>query len=464
MYYAHQLIMAGSKVKEYKQFLAQNPDVSGIDLLIADLNGVIRGKRVVSSALEKVYNKGVCLTTSLFALDITGDTVEETGLGIVQGDGDSVCYPIPKTLTTTPWHKQAMGQLLLTMVDVNDRPVFANPRHVLNQVFERFKTLKLTPVIAVELEFYLLDARRDRKKRPQPPISKVTGKRENSTQVYAIDDLDDYADFLNGVSAAAQEQGIPAVTAVAENAPGQFEINLKYESDPLSACDNAILLKRLIKGVARQHGMKATFMAKPYTDLAGNGMHIHTSLLDEKGNNVFSDSGDMTGSETLHHAIGGLSKTMGDSMAIFSPNANSFRRFQPNIYVAMAPTWGFDNRTVAIRIPTSSADTKRLEHRVAGADANPYLVVAALLSGIHHGITKKIKPPKISTGDASVNNPPSLPLSLVESLNTFTKSTFIKEYFGEDFREHYSIFKTVEKEYFERHVTPLELDWYLRTV
>jgi glutamine synthetase len=130
----------------------------------------------------------------------------------------------------------------------------------------------------------------------------------------------------------------------------------------------------------------------------------------------------------------------------------------------MAPTWGFDNRTVAIRIPTSSADTKRLEHRVSGADANPYLVVAALLSGIHHGITKKIKPPKISTGDASVNNPPSLPLSLVESLNTFTKSTFIKEYFGEDFRKHYSIFKTIEKERFERHVTPLELDWYLRTV
>jgi len=170
--------------------------------------------------------------------------------------------------------------------------------------------------------------------------------------------------------------------------------------------------------------MKATFMAKPYTDLAGNGMHIHMSLLDKKGNNVFSNPNDFIGSTTLHNAIGGLTATMSDSMAILCPNANSFRRFQPNIYVAMAPTWGVDNRTVAIRIPTSSADAKRLEHRVAGADANPYLVVAALLSGIHHGIAKKIKPPKISTGDASADNPPSLPLSVVESLKRVFRRGF----------------------------------------
>ena len=456
--------MAGSKVKEYKLFLDQHPDVSGIDLLIADLNGVVRGKRVVSSALEKVYKNGVYFVTSLFALDINGDTIEETGLGIVQGDGDSTCYPIPKTLTTTSRHKQAMGQLLLTMVDGNDQPVFANPRYVLNQVIDRFKALQLIPVIAVELEFYLLDARRDRSKRPQQPISKTTGKRESNTQVYAIDDLDDYGDFLNGVAAAAQEQGIPADTAVAENAPGQFEINLKHEADPLSACDNAILLKRLIKGVAQQHGMKATFMAKPYTDLAGNGMHIHMSLLDENGNNVFSNPDDITGSSALHHAIGGMLENMNESMVIFCPNVNSYRRFQPNLFVAMAPTWGVDNRTVAVRIPTGPEESKRLEHRLAGADANPYLVAAALLSGVHYGITKKIKPPEISTGDASKDNPSSLPLSLLESLNTFKQSAFIKEYFGKDFRNHYHIFKSVEMERFNRHVTSLELDWYLRTV
>ena len=151
-------------------------------------------------------------------------------------------------------------------------------------------------------------------------------------------------------------------------------------------------------------------------------------------------------------------------MVIFCPNVNSYRRFQPNLFVAMAPTWGVDNRTVAVRIPTGPEESKRLEHRLAGADANPYLVAAALLSGVHYGITKKIKPPEISTGDASKDNPSSLPLSLLESLNTFKQSAFIKEYFGKDFRNHYHIFKSVEMERFNRHVTSLELDWYLRTV
>ncbi len=456
--------MAKSNPKECIQFLKENPDIAGIDLLITDLNGVIRGKRVAKSALVKVYKNGICLTTSLFALDITGDTVEETGLGIIEGDGDSTCYPIPNTLTLSPWHKRSMGQLLLTMVDKKNKPIFANPRQVLNKIYDLYIQLKLTPVIAVELEFYLLDARRDRKKRPQPPISNVTGKRENNTQVYAIDNLDDYGDFLNEVSSAAEMQGIPANTAVAENAPGQFEINLNHETDPISACDNAILLKRLIKGVAKKHGMQATFMAKPYTELAGNGMHIHLSLLDEKGNNIFSNPKEIKGSKTLQYAIGGLTTTMNDSMSIFCPNANSYRRFQPNLYVAMAPTWGVDNRTVAVRIPTSPEDAKRLEHRIAGADANPYLVVAALLAGVHNGIIKKIKPPKISTGDASVDHPPSLPLNLSENLNYFENSPFIKEYFGKKFCEHYSIFKSIEMERFNKHVTPLELDWYLRTV
>lgn len=456
--------MIETKQKEYISFLKKNPDIDAVDLLIADLNGVIRGKRIASKALENVYKNGVYFTTSLFALDINGDTIEETGLGIIQGDGDSACYPIPKTLTTSPWQKQSMGQLLLTMVDGNDKPVFANPRHVLSQILERFNVLKFTPVVAVELEFYLLDNRRDGKRRPQPPISKETGKRENNTQVYSIDNLDDYGDLLSDVSSAAKEQGIPVYTAVAENAPGQFEINLKHEANPLSACDNAILLKRLIKGVAKKHGMQATFMAKPYSDLAGNGMHIHMSMLDEKGNNVFSNSKDIIGSKTLQYAIGGLTTTMNDFMSVFCPNANSYRRFQPNLFVAMAPTWGVDNRTVAVRIPTSHESAKRIEHRISGADANPYLVVSALLAGIHYGISNKINPPKISTGDSSVDHPSFLTFNMIESLNSFANSSVANEYFGQSFCEHYRIFKTIEMERFDKHVTPIELDWFLRTV
>ena len=456
--------MAHVKPDNYKRFLKRFSDLKGIDLLIADLNGVLRGKRIQSSALAKVFQEGIYLPASVFAGNITGATVEETGLGMAQGDSDRVCHPIPGTLSKSPWYNKSMAQVLMTMYEANGKPFFADPRQVLKRIFDQFQELGFTLVVAVELEFYLLDTRRDRQKNPQPPISPVTGKRDKNTQVYSVDDLDDYGAFLDQVAKGAESQGIPADTALAEYAPGQFEINLKHEPDPLSACDNAVLLKRLIKGVAREMGMIATFMAKPYAQQAGSGTHIHISLLNKNKENIFSDPQNETGSKNLLHAIGGLSKTMKESMAIFCPNANSYRRFQPDLYVPMAPTWGIDNRTVAIRIPTGPEKAKRIEHRVSGADANPYLVVASILAGIHYGITHKIEPPKISTGDAIAKHKPSLPMTWVESLDAFLKSKILKEYFGKEFCHVYYQTKYKEMQIFDSHVTPLELDWYLRTV
>ncbi len=456
--------MAHVKPDNYKRFLKRFSDLKGIDLLIADLNGVLRGKRIQSSALAKVFQEGIYLPASVFAGDITGATVEETGLGMAQGDSDRVCHPIPGTLSKSPWYNKSMAQVLMTMYEANGKPFFADPRQVLKRIFDQFQELGFTLVVAVELEFYLLDTRRDRQKNPQPPISPVTGKRDKNTQVYSVDDLDDYGAFLDQVAKGAESQGIPADTALAEYAPGQFEINLKHEPDPLSACDNAVLLKRLIKGVAREMGMIATFMAKPYAQQAGSGTHIHISLLNKNKENIFSDPQNETGSKNLLHAIGGLSKTMKESMAIFCPNANSYRRFQPDLYVPMAPTWGIDNRTVAIRIPTGPEKAKRIEHRVSGADANPYLVVASILAGIHYGMTHKIEPPKISTGDAIAKHKPSLPMTWVESLDAFLKSKILKEYFGKEFCHVYYQTKYKEMQIFDSHVTPLELDWYLRTV
>ena len=456
--------MAHVKPDNYKRFLKRFSDLKGIDLLIADLNGVLRGKRIQSSALAKVFQEGIYLPASVFAGNITGATVEETGLGMAQGDSDRVCHPIPGTLSKSPWYNKSMAQVLMTMYEANGKPFFADPRQVLKRIFDQFQELGFTLVVAVELEFYLLDTRRDRQKNPQPPISPVTGKRDKNTQVYSVDDLDDYGAFLDQVAKGAESQGIPADTALAEYAPGQFEINLKHEPDPLSACDNAVLLKRLIKGVAREMGMIATFMAKPYAQQAGSGTHIHISLLNKNKENIFSDPQNETGSKNLLHAIGGLSKTMKESMAIFCPNANSYRRFQPDLYVPMAPTWGIDNRTVAIRIPTGPEKAKRIEHRVSGADANPYLVVASILAGIHYGMTHKIEPPKISTGDAIAKHKPSLPMTWVESLDAFLKSKILKEYFGKEFCHVYYQTKYKEMQIFDSHVTPLELDWYLRTV
>lgn len=448
---------------EARQFLAQHPDIAEISLLISDLNGIIRGKRVARGALERVYGEGVCLPGSLFGTDVTGKTVEATGLGLSQGDADRVCRPVPGTLRPIPWSVQPAAQLLMSMYEENGEPFFADPRHVLAQVVSRLAADGLHPVVAVEMEFYLLDRERDHLGRPRPPRSPVTGRRDRQTQVYGISELDEYGELLKDMAAAAAEQAIPADTAVSEYAPGQYEINLHHEPDPVSACDHAVLLKRLIKGVAGRHGMDATFMAKPYPEQSGSGMHVHVSVVDAEGRNVFVDehNGD---TPRLAHAIGGLLRTMPEAIALFAPNVNSLRRFQPGAYVPLAPTWGYNNRTTALRVPAGPASSRRIEHRVAGADANTYLVVAALLAGLHYGIAAGIEPGPAIEGDAERHREPAFTRDPGRALSELAASDVLADYLGRRFLEVYVACKQAELEEFALQVTPLELDWYLRAV
>ena len=455
--------MAGKKINpEVQQFLDGNCDIAAIDCIIADINGCLRGKRVRRDALAKIYSDGVCLPGSLYALDITGTTVEATGLGFDSGDADQICRPIPGRLHRAPWQKSPTGQVLMAMHDSGGNPYFADPRCVLAAVAGRFREFGVTPVVAVELEFYLIDRLRERG-RPRPPLSPATGEREASTQVYGIKELDDYVEFIEAVGAATEQQGLPADTAVSEYAPGQYEVNLRHRADAVAACDDAILLKRALKGVAKQYGMEATFMAKPYEDLAGSGLHVHVSLLDAGGGNVFAGN-DVLGSETLHHAIGGLKQVMAECTAIFAPTANSYRRYRTGTFVPMSPTWGANNRTLALRIPAGGIEATRVEHRVAGADANPYLVVAAVLAGIHHGITQRIDPGPPTEGNAYAQHAPAIPRYWNEALALFDCATVIPSYLGGDFCRIYSACRWHECDSFNAHVSPLEYDWYLRNV
>ena len=295
-------------VDEMGEFLKAHPEVQFVDLLIADMNGVVRGKRVERASLVKVYEKGINLPASLFALDINGSTVESTGLGLDIGDADRICYPIPGTLSFEPWQKRPTAQLLMTMHEMDGKPFFADPREVLRGVIEKFDALGLTICAAFELEFYLID-QDNLNGRPQPPRSPISGKRPQSTQVYLIDDLDEYVDCLQDILEAAKEQDIPADAIVKESAPAQFEVNLHHVADPLKACDYALLLKRVIKNVAYDHEMDSTFMAKPYPGQAGNGLHVHISLLDKAtGKNIFT-SEDPEQNDALRHAIGGVLET-----------------------------------------------------------------------------------------------------------------------------------------------------------
>jgi len=449
---------------EAEAFLSAHPDLVSVDLLLPDQHGVLRGKRIPAQELLKVYEQGFYLPGSVFALDINGNTVESTGIGFDTGDCDQPCRVIPHTLTLVPWQNKPMAQCLITMEHTSGEAYFANPRHVLDQICDQYQAQGLTPMVAVELEFYLTDAKRLDSGQLQPPIAPITGLREADTQVYAVDNLDDYSALLDDIMLAAQAQNIPASTAVAEYAPGQFEINLQHVADPVLACDQAILLKRIIKSMSRKHGFSATFMAKPYADQAGSGMHIHMSLLDESDTNVFACDEHNQPNPALHKALAGLQATMAETMALLCPKVNSYRRFQPDFFVAMAPTWGVDNRTVALRIPNGSGSATRIEHRVAGADANPYLAMSALLAGALHGINNDLILGPKTTGNGAEKTPPSLPLNWVDAYSLLSNSQFAANYFGADFLRVYTQVQQQEYDEFNLHVSSLEIDWYQRTL
>lgn len=438
------------------------PPFEMVDLLLPDMNGLLRGKRVTGAALDKVLAEGVCLPMSLIGTDITGNTVEETGLGYDIGDEDRICRPVPGTLRPVPWSPRPMGQLLLSMEDGQGGAFEANPRQVLQRVLAGFAARGLTPVVAVELEFYLFDRLADAGGRPQPPVNPATGQRNTSTQVYSIEDLDDNAAFIEAVANACAVQGIPADTAVAEYAPGQFEINLKHRADALAACDDAVMLKRAIKAVAQQQGLLASFMAKPLADQAGSGLHVHASVLDAQGRNVFAGD-DGQASELLRHAVGGLQRSAHDCLLMFAPHGNSYRRFVANAFVPLNDSWGFNNRTVAMRIPHGSAENLRIEHRIAGADANPYLAVAAMLAGMLHGIEHGLDPGPPVTGNAYEQCQVRTP-AWHEAVAAFQASAFVAERFGPLFGHVFGQQKLKELRTWQAQVTDLDYAWYLRAV
>ncbi len=433
-----------------------------VDLLLPDMNGLLRGKRVTREALDKVYADGVCLPMSLIATDITGNTVEETGLGYDIGDEDRICRPIPGSLRAVPWSPRPMAQLLLGMEDGDGGMFEANPREVLKRVLARYAERGWKPVVAVELEFYLFDQRPDAHGRPRASLNPATGARNRSTQVYYMEDLNDYRGFTDAVADACRAQGIPADTAVAEYAPGQFEINLKHRDDALLACDDAIYLKRAIKAIAQQQGTMASFMAKPQVDQAGSGMHIHVSLLDADGRNLFASPIGQP-ADPLRHAIGGLQANARDSLLLFAPHANSYRRFVLNAFVPLNECWGYNNRTVAMRIPHSNEANTRIEHRIAGADANVYLVTAAVLAGMLEGIERQRDPGPPITGNAYDQTEIRTPFWR-EAIGDFLASEFIRAQFGDRFRHIYGQQKLKEMHSFHTQVTDLEYDWYLRAV
>jgi len=346
------------------------------------------------------------------------------------------------------------------MPEQANQPCLVDPRQVLGKLAQRFAKRGLTPVVAVEMEFYLMDRKRGAMGEPLPPISPATGEPDNARQLYSITGLDIYAEFVRDVAAAAKAQNIPASTAIAENSPGQFEINLCHTDDPVAAADHAVLLRRIIKSVAPRHGFTASFMAKPYLDKAGSGMHVHCSLVNGKGRNIFDDGGEK-GTALLRHAIGGLAATTAEAMALLAPNLNSFRRYRPGSLVPMAPSWGYNNRSVAFRVPTGAAKARRVEHRIAGADANPYLAVAAILAGMLHGLEKKLDPGKPAVTDVSGKIDRNTPFRWHEAIDKLRRAKILPDYIDAGYLALYADAKEAEMHKFNAAISPQEHEWYL---
>jgi glutamine synthetase len=450
--------------RECRDFLAANPGVRFVEVFFTSMTGVPRGKRLRIHELQAVYDYGRFLPGSILVVDTLGADCEETGLVWEDGDADRRARPVPGTLTLAPWLGPDMAQVMLSLYELDGTPNDLDPRHVLKRVLDRYEADGLTPVAACELEYYLVDLERGPRGELLPAKSLQTGERPAGIQVYGLPELEAFAPFLRELWDTADVVGVPLEGAISEFAPGQVELTLKHKPDALACADDALLYKRLAKGVALRHGMEATFMAKPWSDRAGNGFHVHVSINDEAGENLCAAE-DPKGSTLLRHAIGGMKLLMSDCMAILAPNANSYRRFKANSYAPVAPTWGVNNRTVSLRIPAGPPPTRHVEHRVAGADANPYLVLAVLLACAHHGITNAIDPGPPVVGDgyaAAAASAVRLPTDWFASLALFEHSEVLRDYLGERFVEMFVSVKRTEQARFFEVVTALDYDWYLR--
>lgn len=455
------------EISEWDAFQKAHPQIQSVDLMVTPISGVVRGKRLRAHEIAPIYRSGRFLPESLLVGEITGADCAETGLVWANGDADVIARPAAGKILPQPWRGPNAAQLILSMYQLDGTPHDLDPRHVLQHVLDRFAADGLTPVLACELEFYLLDPERDAQGAIRVPKLGTEAERPQFNHVYGLRELDDIGPFIEDLLANGDAQNLPIEGSISEYGPGQYEIGLTHRADALLACDEAAQFKYLVKALARKHGMAASFMAKPFTQAAGNGLHIHVSINDNAGRNIFA-SDDPYGTPALRHAIAGMRALLPESLAILAPNANSYRRFRANSYAPVFPHWGLNNRTVSFRIPIGGPNSRHVEHRICGADANPYLAVASVLAGVHHGMKNRLDPGAAVVGDGynvtperREGDPPPLIFQWGAALQSLQNASILPQYLGERFCRIYHTIKTVEMERFESVVPVQDWDWCL---
>ncbi|MFC5737836.1 glutamine synthetase family protein [Sinirhodobacter huangdaonensis] len=454
---------SGSSVEEAEEFLAAHPEIEAIDIVLSDANGIGRGKIIRRHELVGLYRNGRHLPISILGLDIVGEDVHETGLIWDQGDGDLRAWPVPGTLKPLHGTTPPRAELLMSMYSLDGVPMSSDPRHALTRQVEAMAGEGLFPAGAFELEFFLLDPDMSAGVRPAPAV--LDGRRSDWTEVYSVDHLHGMQPLFSDIYRAAEAMGIRAETVISEYAPGQYELTLDYRTDVMQAADDLVRLKRIVRMQARRHGVTACFMAKPVEKYAGSGMHFHVSLQDGTGRNIFAEAVEGVWTDTIRHALGGLRQTMGESMLVFAPHANSWRRFVGQSYAPVSPSWGVNNRSVALRIPAGELKARRIEHRPSGVDASPYLVGATILAGIRHGLAQRIDPGPETTGNGyeGADDLP-MPRDWREAIDRATASEFLKEALGADMHRTFTAIKAAEHARVARWIADVDYALYLHNV
>ena len=428
-----------------------------VECVIADLPGIARGKAVPASKWEKQSH--FHLPNSIFFQTITGDWGEAAGPG-GWTEPDMILKPDMGTAAAAPWADDGTLQVIHDAFDQKGDPVGFAPRNVLKRVVDLYRAQGWTPVVAPEMEFYLVGKNTDPAKAIEPMMGR-TGRPAAGRQAYSMMAVDDYGPVIDEIYEYAEIQGIEIDGITQEGGAGQLEINLLH-GDPVLLADQEFYFKRLIREAALKHDCFATFMAKPIEGEPGSAMHIHHSILDADGQNIFTGP---QGGETdaFFHFIGGLQEHMPSVIAVIAPYVNSYRRYVRDHAAPINLEWGRDNRTTGIRIPLSPPEARRIENRLAGMDCNPYLCIAASLACGYLGLMNEIRPDKRYQGDA-YDAEDDIPKGLFAALDLFDEATEMHASLGPEFARVYSIVKRAEYDEFLQVISPWEREHLLLNV
>ncbi|MFM0363117.1 glutamine synthetase family protein [Paraburkholderia sediminicola] len=438
---------------EVRDFRKRHPDVRYVDLIALDIPGHFYGKRYPMDMLEKVAaGSALKLPQNCVLLGTQGGLFEIGDYCFNDGDPDANRRLVSGTLKPVNWEAKPLGQMLITS-DGTEAPIVFEPREVLARVLSRLQSKGIYPVVAFELEFYLFD-KNFRDGLPQHARNPLTGDADDQPNMH-IDRLSCFSSVLDDMAETARMQGIDATVITAELGPGQFEINFGHLDDALRAADWAALFARSTRGVALKHGCRASFMSKPYLQHPGSGMHVHVSLYDDARNNILAADN----RRALGHAAAGCLEFLPHCMPIFAPNHNAFRRLGSAVNSAKRASWGFEDRDASVRIPESDAKNLRIEHRVAGADANPYLVLAAILGGMEAGLDGSRTPIPPLNEDRSSGI--EFPVEMLEAVRAMQSSSAIRESLGAEFVKVYCENKRQDHIAFLHEISAREYRWYL---